>query len=185
MAEKKSERKKQTKKPSVKRPTKKSPKKKAKKRPVKKAKKRDGAKRTSRQKTVPPRLPTAKERGQMRQAWKMAEEYASDKEKTALLLQEAMEKAERDRDALQRVWDELMTLYRFIKAWLTGERPEIPWKTIVWVIVAIIYFVNPFDVIPDFIPLAGYVDDAAVIAYVADSVRGDTERFRACEKSHA
>jgi len=46
---------------------------------------------------------------------------------------------------------------------------------------AIIYFVNPADVIPDVIPLVGYVDDAAVIAWVVAAIRADLDAFRRWE----
>ncbi len=51
--------------------------------------------------------------------------------------------------------------------------------------VAIIYFVNPFDLIPDLAPVAGYIDDAFVIAAVAAQVVADLEAFRGWEQSRA
>lgn len=45
--------------------------------------------------------------------------------------------------------------------------PEIHWTEKVLVVGALVYFIIPVDVIPDFIPLVGYTDDAAVIATVA------------------
>jgi uncharacterized membrane protein YkvA (DUF1232 family) len=47
--------------------------------------------------------------------------------------------------------------------------------------VAIIYFVNPFDLIPDFIPVIGYLDDVAVIALAVASIHNDLDDFRAWE----
>jgi uncharacterized membrane protein YkvA (DUF1232 family) len=41
----------------------------------------------------------------------------------------------------------------------------------------VIYFLNPFDVSPDFIPGVGYVDDAVVLGFVASSVKKDLVRF--------
>lgn len=186
MAEKKPERKKQVKKkPPAKRPTKRAPKKTAKKKPERNVPKRGHVQQTSRQETVTPRPATAEEQEQVRQDRETAKEYARDKKKTGMLLQGAMEKAERKRGVLQKVWDDLMTLFRLVGAWVGGTYTALPWETIVWIIAAIIYFVNPFDVIPDFIPGLGYLDDAAVIAFVANSVRGDIEDFRAWEKSQA
>ena len=37
------------------------------------------------------------------------------------------------------------------------------------VVAAVIYFVSPFDLIPDSIPVLGLVDDASVLTFVARS----------------
>lgn len=191
MAEKQPERKKQVKKkPPAKRPTKRAPKKAAKKKSEKKKSEKKVPKRghvqhTSRQEAVTPRPATAEEQEQVRQDRETAKEYARDKKKTGMLLQGAMEKAERKRGVLQKVWDDLMTLFRLVRSWVNGTYTAVPWETIVWIIAAIIYFVNPFDVIPDFIPGLGYLDDAAVIAFVVNSVRDDISHFQAWEEGQA
>jgi uncharacterized membrane protein YkvA (DUF1232 family) len=59
----------------------------------------------------------------------------------------------------------------------------VPWETIVWAIAAIIYFVSPIDLIPDFIPVVGYLDDVVVIGWVAASISTDIENFREWEES--
>ena len=44
-------------------------------------------------------------------------------------------------------------------------------------IAAILYFVNPLDVIPDLLPAFGFLDDAGVLAFVLQSIRKDIDRF--------
>ena len=56
-----------------------------------------------------------------------------------------------------------------------------PWETIALAIGAIAYFVSPVDLIPDFIPVAGYIDDAAVIAFVIASATNELHSFREWE----
>jgi len=112
-----------------------------------------------------------------------AKEYAADKEKTEHLLNEAFEKAQKNKGQLKDVWDNLMALFRMVRAWVTGKYKAVPLKTIILAIVAIIYFVNPFDVIPDFIPVIGYVDDVSVIAWTIKSIYDDLEEFKGWEKS--
>ena len=112
-----------------------------------------------------------------------AEEYAADKEKTEHLLNEALKKAQRNKGQLKEIWDNLMALFRLVRAWATGKYKDVPLKTIVLAIVAIIYFVNPFDAIPDFIPFFGYLDDATVVAWVIKSIYSDLEDFKGWDKS--
>ena len=49
------------------------------------------------------------------------------------------------------------------------------------VVAAIIYFVSPFDLIPDSIPVFGLVDDATVLAFVARSNLTLISNFRKWE----
>jgi len=119
----------------------------------------------------------------LRKNKKIAEEYASDKGKTAHLLDEAIRISRRHKGLLAKCWDDLMTLIHLIRAYIKGEYRDVPWETIVWAIAAILYFVNPFDLIPDFIPGIGYLDDAVVIALAVASIRKDLENFREWEKS--
>lgn len=118
-------------------------------------------------------------------AHEMAEDFARDKDKTAHLLDEAVSKAERNRTVLERTWQDLQALFRLIKAWRSGDYPQAPWQTIIFAIAGVIYFVNPFDFVPDFLPGGGYLDDATVVGFVIKSVRQDIENFLIWEKDVA
>lgn len=159
----------------------------------KEAKKKHSAKKVIQKKTpkkeevtkvqVVRRHPTEEERKQFAKEKRRAREYVTDKQKTAQLLEEAIEKARRNKEALTKLWGKLMALFRLVSAWVKGEYTEVSLKTILLVIAAIIYFVNPFDVIPDFIPGVGYLDDAVVIIFVINSIRGDLDKFLKWERS--
>lgn len=117
-----------------------------------------------------------------------AEEYLHDPKKTKKLLEDATKKAkdyEKKRGPLDEVWSYLTTLYRLLRAYFRKEYRDIPWKSIVLVTVGILYFVFPFDLIPDFIPVAGLVDDAAVIWAVVNQIKVDLDNFLAWEMSQA
>ena len=49
---------------------------------------------------------------------------------------------------------------------------------------ALAYVVLPIDVVPDFLPLVGWVDDALVLKIVMDSAKGEVNRFKAF-RTHA
>lgn len=46
---------------------------------------------------------------------------------------------------------------------------------------ALIYFVNPADILPDAIIGLGYIDDFAVISVVVRAIRMDLDRFKRWE----
>jgi len=118
---------------------------------------------------------------ELKKSKKIAEGYASDKKKTAYLIDEAIRKSQKHKGLLRKCWDELNTMIRMVRAWVKGEYKDVPWETIVWAIATIIYFVNPFDLIPDFIPVVGYLDDAVVIGLAVASISTDLENFRKWE----
>ncbi len=112
-----------------------------------------------------------------RQAKRQAREYINDPNRARILIESALNKAYRHQWQLRKIWDDLFSLCRMIRAWARGEYRALPHKTVLVAIAAAIYFLNPFDVIPDFIPGLGYLDDATVIAFVLDSIRADITKF--------
>ncbi|MCK4294613.1 MAG: DUF1232 domain-containing protein [Planctomycetes bacterium] len=146
------------------------------------AKKKVGKKK-AKAKRVKARQLTQEEAKQFAKEKSRAREYAANPRRLRDLLKAITEKAMRNKDDLKKIWDGLWALIRLVRAWLTGKYRDVPLKTILLAIAAIIYFLNPFDVIPDFIPVVGYVDDAAVIAYAINSIRGDLDKFLEWEAS--
>lgn len=59
----------------------------------------------------------------------------------------------------------------------TKAYTNIPWRTIALVIALVLYFVNPFDIIPDFLPILGYTDDAIAFAAVFKSANMDLQDY--------
>lgn len=116
-------------------------------------------------------------------AKKTAQEFARDKEKTKYLLDEAVDKAERHKKFLQGIWSDLQALIRMLRAWIRGEYRQVPWQTIVFAIAGIVYFVNPFDLIPDFIPGSGFLDDATVLGFVIKSIKNEVDQFLQWERA--
>jgi uncharacterized membrane protein YkvA (DUF1232 family) len=115
-------------------------------------------------------------------ARRQAEEYSNDRSRVGTLLSGAERKAERDRDRLGEIWDTLGALIRLLRAWARGRYTVVPWRTLVFAIAGVLYFVDPLDLIPDPIPVIGYLDDATVLAFVLRAIRKDVERFLAWER---
>ena len=69
-------------------------------------------------------------------------------------------------------------LLSLIRSYIHKEYKEIPLMTMISIVAAVIYFVSPFDILPDFIPGLGYVDDATVIAFLVASIKTDLDKYR-------
>ena len=97
----------------------------------------------------------------------------------------AYEKAsgEKENKAFKGIFDDLMALIRFVIAYYKGEYRDVSLKTIAIAFAAVLYFLMPFDVIPDFIPIVGYLDDAAVVAWAIGEIKVELDKFKAWESS--
>ncbi|MBX2846129.1 MAG: DUF1232 domain-containing protein [Saprospiraceae bacterium] len=75
----------------------------------------------------------------------------------------------------------LQTLFSMLKAYFKGDYKDLPKNTIIKLLGAVIYFLFIADLIPDFFAVIGLVDDAAVVAWVINSISEDLDRFRQWE----
>ena len=64
-----------------------------------------------------------------------------------------------------------------IKDFIAGEC-DIPFGTIAAITIALLYVFNPLDVIPDAIPLVGFVDDAFVLKLCVSFIKDDIEEYK-------
>jgi uncharacterized membrane protein YkvA (DUF1232 family) len=79
--------------------------------------------------------------------------------------------------ALGAVRRDAEALVRMVRGVVSGRYRALPKRSLVAVVAALIYFLDPFDLVPDFIPLVGFADDAAVLLWVANRVRKDLDAF--------
>jgi uncharacterized membrane protein YkvA (DUF1232 family) len=79
--------------------------------------------------------------------------------------------------------EKLFIFSRLSRAYASGEYKAIPWKAVMTILAAIIYFLNPIDLIPDFIPGLGLTDDFSVLLWVYNSVSTEVVKFLEWEKS--
>ena len=121
----------------------------------------------------------------VRAALQLARQYANDRRKTRHLVDQADAKAKNQHGALRKLRGDFSELLRLLRAWATGQYTLVPWKSLLLAIAAVLYFVNPFDLVPDFIPLAGLVDDVAVLGFVLKSLQKDLARFRDWQQAQA
>ncbi len=131
------------------------------------------------------RLPAGDEITQsaaFRRATVDAEAYAGDPKRLRTLVEDAVDKINIiPRGPFGETWPYLMAMIRVIRDYQRGEYRDISAPKLLIIIAAIIYFVSPFDVIPDWIPVLGHIDDAFVVTLALKSVRGDLDTFMAWE----
>jgi len=94
-----------------------------------------------------------------------------------------IEKKVRGEGPLKEYIDAVKTMFSLLKAYWSGEYREIPWLTIAAIVAALLYVFSPIDLIPDFIPIFGLVDDAFVIAACLKLVKQDLADFEAWQAS--
>ena len=80
-------------------------------------------------------------------------------------------------DSLEGLWQDIKLLYSMINDSVRG-RYKLPFRTIAAVAFTLLYFLNPFDLIPDIIPIVGYIDDAFVVSLCIKFIGTDLEKYR-------
>ena len=101
-------------------------------------------------------------------------------------LQEVFDKAARKAAAVSRKpfkenWAYLQTMLRLVRAYNRGEYRQVSDDALVWIIAALNYLVDPFDMITDKTPFLGLVDDANVVELVMDKTRRTLDDFMTWE----
>ena len=79
---------------------------------------------------------------------------------------------------LGKFLDELKALLALLGDYWSGQYRDIPYWTIAAIVAALLYVLCPVDLIPDFIPVVGYLDDAAVVAACIALVRQDLSNYK-------
>lgn len=64
------------------------------------------------------------------------------------------------RDAMRLIPDVVRLLRRL------AADPTVPRAVRIWLVVLLVYLLSPIDLVPDFIPVLGYADDAIIVAIV-------------------
>lgn len=96
-----------------------------------------------------------------------------------LTRQKAIEDKVRKSGKLRRFSTDVRLMFSMLRDYWQGNYREVPWKSIAAIAGALIYVLNPLDLIPDLLLGIGLLDDAGVVAACLAFVESDLLRYAA------
>ena len=99
--------------------------------------------------------------------------------------EEKLKEKLKDSSHLERFTKDLMLFMSLIEDYYKGNYRDIPYKTISAGIVGLLYTLNPIDIIPDFIPFIGHIDDALVLTFCLKLIEKDLQKYQTWKKSQS
>ncbi len=119
----------------------------------------------------------AEAKGELENGMAHAEKVLDDADKIEQLLKKINFKK------IEEEFSKILVMAEIVKAYVNKEYTKVPKRSIVAIVSAIIYFVNPFDLIPDVIPGIGQVDDLSVILVCWKMISKDIDDYLAWKNS--
>ncbi|HAZ25874.1 MAG TPA: hypothetical protein DCY95_15875, partial [Algoriphagus sp.] len=83
---------------------------------------------------------------------------------------------------IQKLIEPVSVFIRMIKAHFAGTH-KLSGTTLGLLLLALVYFLSPFDLIPDFLGIFGFADDLSVILAVYTKVKDEIEQFLDWERT--
>jgi uncharacterized membrane protein YkvA (DUF1232 family) len=125
-----------------------------------------------------------KEKQALRLAKKGAGRVLRNRFRVLSLTRDVYRKLKGNEGSMKDALGATLVLTRMVRAWARRDYRGVPWKTLTYAVGALLYFVNPLDVIPDALAGLGFVDDIAVLAAVANALQRDIAKFTEWEATH-
>jgi uncharacterized membrane protein YkvA (DUF1232 family) len=111
-----------------------------------------------------------------------AEAYLRDPARLRKLVQDAVAKVNIiPRGPFGEAWPYLLAMIRVVRDYQRAEFRDMAPSKLLSIVATLIYFVSPFDVIPDWLPVLGHIDDSFVVTLALKSIRADLDAFMAWE----
>ncbi|MDZ4702242.1 MAG: YkvA family protein [Rhodothermales bacterium] len=98
------------------------------------------------------------------------------------LLRKVVDKMGHTPALLPRFRTEVGAFARLLYRWLRGEYTSFSKTPLVLITAGLLYFISPMDLIVDFLPGIGYLDDATVIALLYQALRPEIKKFEEWER---
>lgn len=85
----------------------------------------------------------------------------------------------------KQLFSSAFTMVRLVRSYASGEYRAIKTGTIISGLAVLLYVLSPIDLIPDFIPVLGWLDDLSLISWFVGKFRGELTSFRDWEARQA
>lgn len=112
-----------------------------------------------------------------------AEKVSRDDVKNLLGREAAAERLSQKAGFFSQYWDDIKTSFSLLRDWFAGRYDRTPARLIAALAGALIYFLSPIDLLPDWIPLVGFLDDAAILAAAFKMSAADLVAYRIWKNS--
>lgn len=109
-------------------------------------------------------------------------EYSEDFMNDVFDKEEAINK-KMDSEKLKQFTQDVKLFFCMLKDFFTKKYTDVPVGTIMSIAGTLLYVFLPFDIIPDFIPVVGYLDDASMLALCLKMVKNDLEKYKMWKES--
>lgn len=77
--------------------------------------------------------------------------------------------------------ERIRVIIRMVRAYASGRYRGIKLTNVLLLVAAIVYFVTPLDLVPDFIPITGFIDDFTVVLWVYGKLQEEIDAYLAWE----
>ncbi len=93
-------------------------------------------------------------------------------------LQKVIETAANSNLTVVKLLNHYIVLFsQMIKAYVQGTYRKLPAIALAKIAAVLIYFISPFDFIPDVLPIIGFTDDLALVLWVGKSIKNELDEF--------
>ena len=115
-------------------------------------------------------------RTQLESAYAKANDILNDYDKLEEFLQR-LEKKLKEIPNLEEPLSNIPIMISVVRSYVKKEYTDITTNKIIFIVFALVYFVSPFDLIPEFFPVLAFFKDVAVIEYCRRFVKSDIEEY--------
>ncbi|MCC9137393.1 YkvA family protein [Pontibacter silvestris] len=88
---------------------------------------------------------------------------------------------EKQQSGFQQLKGVMQAFVRMVKAYANGSYRNISKKSMIITVAVLLYLITPFDIIPDFIPAIGLMDDLSIMAWFVSSFEKEIIKFQEWE----